>query len=186
MPADDGRRAYEHDALRGNTPICHARHGHGDACQPRKEQGKEVAYCLFAHSHLLEEDGTWCDGETGDEEPEEGVAREVDEPLVVVVVGYEWRTKPEDDVDDGATHDVEPKDGVVVAMCGMPTVGECSHESAFLQRCSNGGIDAEHSHHTVVVAAEVKSEHDSEYYVEYLHRPVADKSPQQPASCLFF
>ena len=86
----------------------------------------------------------------------------------------------------GETHrDVEPEDGVVVALRGARQVDESLRETAVLQVGGYSREDDEHARHAVVLGGEDTGQDDAEDEVQHLRGGVVKAAPHQPPGCLF-
>ena len=185
FPTENGNNRHIHHCLRHNAPITHATYCHRYAHNARNQQGNHSNNRLFLHPQLLEQDGPGSDGETGKEEAQEGIAGQPKEFGVAKELDNERRTKPQNHIEEGTHGNVKPKDGIIIHVGGVLSVGQRRNKTAFLQRSCNGRKDGEFARQSIVFLRQNSRQNDTEDHIEQLRGTIVCHAPKQPFCCFF-
>ena len=181
-----GRKQADIDQrLGGYAPIGEAVERHRHTYQSRHKQADERHDALLANLHVAEQQGSWRNAQTGDEEPQKNVARQRYEARLTVEVGYERGAAEQNEIDGQTEQRARPEHGIVVAMRHLPLSVECRNETTLLQRTGYQRKDGEHAHHAIVLRAEQSRQKDAKDQVEHLLCPIAQAAPEQALGRFF-
>ena len=172
--------------LRGERPVGKAHVGHDDGNAAGEQDCHHASLGLLLGAQVLEEPGRLRGAETGEDDSEEGVARQGRELRHVVETGDEWCAEEEHNVDAATHEDVEPEYGVVVAVGGLAQVGQCRLETAVLQVVADEREDADHGNHAEVRLVEPSGQNDAKHDAQQLLHRAVQTAPKQSFRCFLF
>ena len=177
MPVHHRHTGDEEQALCGESPIGIALPRHEDAHHIGEHQTGDGDDARLLVHHVAEQPGTLYGAEAGGQEAQEHIAAEPKQVGIAIEVSDERCTQVEHCVERATHEDVEPEDGIVVPVGGLPEIAESGHEAALLQCAGQVGKDREHGYLAIVTGREQSQEEDAEQRAQQLHSAIVQSSP---------